>query len=169
MNYDCPSCAKSYATKYSRNRHIQLMHDGMADDLQSTQDSGGDNTSDSQDSHADSTTTDMEEEAEAKSQELDVSSNDEDDPIVGLANEAESQKHFRELVAQRIFSYKELKTSSVYKELKGTVDKYMDNGYDLDEAVLSTVRKRKYLLNRIYDDQHDHSEEDGSGEEGPDA
>ncbi len=38
--------------------------------------------------------------------------------------------------------------------------------YDLDEAVLSTVRKLKYLLHRIYDDQHDDSEEEGSEEEG---
>ncbi len=147
------------------------MHDGMAEeDMQSSQEGGYDNTLDSEESYADSTTTDMGEEAEAKSQELDVSSSDEDDPIVELAHVAESQKHFRELVAQRIFSCKELKTSGVYKELlKGTVDKYMDNGYDLDEAVLSTVRKRKYNLNRIYNDQHDDSEEECSGEEVPES
>ncbi len=168
MGYECPSCSKSYSTKYSRNRHMQLAHEDVAEDLRSSQEDSDENSLESEESQAESVVTTDEGAEEAKDQELAVSS-DEDDPIVELAKEAESQKHFRELVTQKIFSCEELKISDVYKELMETVDKYTDSGYDLDEAVLSAVRKRRYLLNRIYDDQHDDSEEEGSGEDGMEA
>ncbi|MCP3668433.1 MAG: hypothetical protein GY696_39105 [Gammaproteobacteria bacterium] len=126
--------------------------------------------SDSDESDAESTTT-TDEGEEEESQELLVTNGAEHDPIVELARDAEGQKHFRELIAQKIYSCKELKMSKVYKDLKESVEKYIDNGYDLEEAVLSTVRKRKFMLNRIYKDQHDDSEgeedeREGEGEDG---
>ncbi len=169
MGFMCPTCMKSYATKYSRDRHVLSTHGDVLEDSQSSLDCDDEHMSESEESHVESTTTTNDGEEE-ESQELLVTSGNEHDPIIELARDAESQKQFRELVARKIYSCKELKISKVYKELKDSVEKYIDNGYDLEEAVLSTVRKRKYLLNRIYKDQLNDSEEesvddDGEGEE----
>ncbi len=104
--------------------------------------------------------------ADVESQELEEEAeNDEYDVIIELAKHASTEKEFRELVAGKIMSCKELKMSNIYKQLKESIEKYLDNGYDVNEAVLSAVRKRKYLLNRVFDEQHPDNEADGDDEE----
>ncbi len=126
---------------------------GINDDIKTTKakDSDDEREASDDDTDADGNDSDTNDDSEQD--------DDDDDPILDLAAESENEKAFREQVANIMMYYKLLKKSDTYKELYETIGHYEEKGYGLDEAVYAAVRKRKYLLNRIFNEQQDQQPE----------
>ena len=83
---------------------------------------------------------------------------EEDDPIRELAGEEESVKDFWNQLGCHILYFKRFVSSKMYKQLNEIIHAYEAKGYGLEEAILATLRKRKYLIQKIFREENEKSD-----------
>ncbi len=73
--------------------------------------------------------------------------------ITNLVNESGDRYNFVNEVAQLVREYKAVRQSVMFEKLLTTMKRLMRRGYDVHDAINKAVKKRRFLVTGVYDDE----------------